>query len=315
MARGEGDCFNPRSPCGERPEALAGRTATIWKFQSTLPVWGATPRIEPWRRGTSSFNPRSPCGERLGWLVSDIRSNQVSIHAPRVGSDCVDMAARYYEAMFQSTLPVWGATTYKKEPGTYIVFQSTLPVWGATGELVRGPLSGTVSIHAPRVGSDSQEKTYCSSGLLRFNPRSPCGERLSPQTQALENPRCFNPRSPCGERRRLWPEENRSWRCFNPRSPCGERRGLRRENWTLRDVSIHAPRVGSDDAQHVIAPVRECFNPRSPCGERRCGTLMYRCVSVFQSTLPVWGATIERIDAQGSSKFQSTLPVWGATHA
>ncbi len=36
--------------------------------------------------------------------------------------------------------------------------------------------------------------------------------------------------------------------------------------------------------------------------------------SVFQSTLPVWGATFpRRFDSRYTFKFQSTLPVWGAT--
>ena len=35
------------------------------------------------------------------------------------------------------------------------LFQSTLPVWGATDALVLVDLAGWVSIHAPRVGSDS----------------------------------------------------------------------------------------------------------------------------------------------------------------
>ena len=34
----------------------------------------------------------------------------------------------------------------------------------------------------------------------------------------------------------------------------------------------------------------------------------------FQSTLPVWGATINNVlSRQNESEFQSTLPVWGAT--
>ena len=55
--------FNPRSPCGERP-LLISVVITSYKFQSTLPVWGATkpvrirPDIQP------NFNPRSPSGER-----------------------------------------------------------------------------------------------------------------------------------------------------------------------------------------------------------------------------------------------------------
>ena len=38
------------------------------------------------------------------------------------------------------------ATTY--------LFQSTLPVWGATDNLSTGIILGRISIHAPRVGSD-----------------------------------------------------------------------------------------------------------------------------------------------------------------
>ena len=101
---------------------------------------------------------------------------------------------------------------------------------------------------------------------------------------------------------------------FNPRSPDGERHGAGR---TARDtgiISIHAPRMGSDE--------------RCPCRTRHPAT--------FQSTLPGWGATRHRktqaalakisIHAPrmgsdlrkcgGSSttmRFQSTLPGWGAT--
>ena len=55
-----------------------------------------------------------------------------------------------------------------------------------------------ISIHAPHAGSDSERQR--NAGLrFDFNPRSPCGERLS---QAFFEDVCndFNPRSPCGER-------------------------------------------------------------------------------------------------------------------
>ena len=80
-----GTDFNPRSPCGERrPEDKMEHL--IRAFQSTLPVWGATPAefyvakhnyisIHAPRVGSdvftpctvassTDFNPRSPCGER-----------------------------------------------------------------------------------------------------------------------------------------------------------------------------------------------------------------------------------------------------------
>ena len=36
-------------------------------------------------------------------------------------------------------------------------------------------------------------------------------------------------------------------------------------------ISIHAPRVGSDDSGYINWPDYQNFNPRSPCGERPAG--------------------------------------------
>ena len=80
-------------------------------------------------------------------------------------------------AVFQSTLPVWGATVIAATPvipreisihaprvgsdsgqstqdGKLQGFQSTLPVWGATSPQGYVSLPARISIHAPRVGSD-----------------------------------------------------------------------------------------------------------------------------------------------------------------
>jgi len=56
------------------------------------------------------------------------------------------------------------------------LFQSTLPVWGATISLRSINPSHPISIHAPRVGSDIATDS-CDSVHTHFNPRSPCGER------------------------------------------------------------------------------------------------------------------------------------------
>ena len=57
------------------------------RFQSTLPVWGAT----------IPSTPASPPAK-------------ISIHAPRVGSDRICFTSTTKTSVFQSTLPVWGAT-------------------------------------------------------------------------------------------------------------------------------------------------------------------------------------------------------------
>ena len=146
------------------------------RFQSTLPVWGATQRR----------------------ICAQIR-HRISIHAPRVGSDCWIHSYEITYCKFQSTLPVWGATggkmPWKESTNDFnprspcgerqcsfgitpneLRFQSTLPVWGATNDVDCLCIRCSISIHAPRVGSDPVRHT---DGRRRcdFNPRSPCGER------------------------------------------------------------------------------------------------------------------------------------------
>ena len=82
----QSEYFNPRSPCGERP----------------VPLCGATSR--------NHFNPRSPCGERHynnGRLKGEWA---ISIHAPHAGSDFNAASLSVYCSIFQSTLPMRGAT-------------------------------------------------------------------------------------------------------------------------------------------------------------------------------------------------------------
>ena len=56
--------------------------------------------------------------------------------------------------LFQSTLPVWGATSGPCVFKADAQFQSTLPVWGATERSAVRRYERGISIHAPRVGSD-----------------------------------------------------------------------------------------------------------------------------------------------------------------
>lgn len=73
--------------------------------------------------------------------------------------------------------------------------------------------------------------------------------------------------------------------------PCGATRhgfGL----WLDADVSIHAPRAGSDPVRaHCVLHTRPRFNPRPPHGERLSGLVGIVINSKFQSTLPARGAT------------------------
>ena len=60
------------------------------------------------------FNPRSPCGERHELAATFADGSMISIHAPRVGSDKAILTSLRAMVIFQSTLPVWGATVKKR---------------------------------------------------------------------------------------------------------------------------------------------------------------------------------------------------------
>ena len=101
-----------------------------------------------------------------------------------------------------------------------------------------------ISIHAPRVGSDS-EWFAAASCKKYFNPRSPCGERPEGYGRGGQQAGDFNPRSPCGER----PAEDDgavSGEIFQSTLPVWGATVGKCQMVLHFTISIHAPRVGSD---------------------------------------------------------------------
>ena len=145
-----------------------------------------------------------------------------------------------------------------------------------------------ISIHAPHAGSDRPASSTLATAL-DFNPRSPCGERHDQQMGGIS------------------PEE------FQSTLPM---RGATTDVYRHQpptDISIHAPHAGSDLAQGGRKPRQRDFNPRSPCGERRKTDMIESKPIIFQSTLPMRGATRASTRTRRWCIFQSTLPMRGAT--
>ena len=231
--------FNPRSPHGER------RDANLPHVLAAL-----------------NFNPRSPHGERHGGSRLREGKENISIHAPRTGSDPRSARKPPESARFQSTLPARGATMcISSTRSAAFVFQSTLPARGATV-----PASSAVST-----------TNY-------FNPRSPHGERPRTTSTSAASTN-FNPRSPHGERLCGCPLELIR-RYFNPRSPHGERPRPLRGRTALLHISIHAPRTGSDINFRALSLLMQNFNPRSPHGERRVHHARASCQRHFNPRSP-----------------------------
>ena len=140
------------------------------------PRVGSDPGAGTFLAGRRDFNPRSPCGERRACPEQQNVVHVISIHAPRVGSDRNGLACGLSDRNFNPRSPCGERPSFFSSSILFRIFQSTLPVWGATAK--RGRLAGflRISIHAPRVGSDGCWQCR-QAGFGYFNPRSPCGER------------------------------------------------------------------------------------------------------------------------------------------
>ena len=85
----------------------------------------------------------------------------ISIHAPRAGSDIPQTMGGMSPAIFQSTLPVRGATTSLPQRQGHRGISIHAPRAGSD-EYAGSDLDKrmTISIHAPRAGSDSENSDH-----------------------------------------------------------------------------------------------------------------------------------------------------------
>ena len=169
----------------------------------------------------------------------------ISIHAPRTGSD-----------------PCSGVDIWLREISIHA------PRTGSDDFLkCRVVVEVVISIHAPRTGSDVREADV-DGQLLDFNPRSPHGERqlFRPFLHAF----ClFQSTLPARGATSASCLEQFDFEEFQSTLPARGATGRSKMTTLTRDISIHAPRTGSDlDVSELTG-----------------GSL------TFQSTLPARGAT------------------------
>ena len=148
-------------------------------------------------------------------------STAISIHAPRGGSDFCGAKNLRRRFIFQSTLPVGGATAFNQLSADERKFQSTLPVGGATQRRRTCIHLVLISIHAPRGGSDVNALVVLAT-LWYFNPRSPWGERHRELIKSILSMK------------------------FQSTLPVGGATGRISSAASFTGISIHAPRGGSD---------------------------------------------------------------------
>ena len=193
--------------------------------------------------------------------------------------------------------------------------------------------SSTISIHAPRTGSDCSTSSVPSSPI-RFQSTLPArgatfvavfrerGDLISihaPRTGSDQSATrragagaYFNPRSPHGER---LPFDFSSIGIvpFQSTLPARGATTYKCPDCGATVISIHAPRTGSDNRPACEICCAAHFNPRSPHGERPQRVEIILGNERFQSTLPARGATYLGECLGTEILFQSTLPARGAT--
>ena len=200
---------------------VTSRESALCPFQSTLPARGATAQQAMQKTG-----------------------EEISIHAPRTGSD---MARR------------------AKRPGARNI-SIHAPRTGSDADAAQWRAARNISIHAPRTGSDGVNAAHVGI-YLDFNPRSPHGERRQLQTP-ITTISYFNPRSPHGERHSIYDKPYFVYQFQSTLPARGATKGTI-QNRLNSIISIHAPRTGSDSVNSAEKNIGvKDFNPRSPHGER-----------------------------------------------
>ena len=192
-----------------------------WNFNPRSPH-GERPRAFPSVLHPDNFNPRSPHGERR--LVSSVKASRYPFQSTlpaRGATEALDALVMERE-QFQSTLPARGATGFRRTSRCAGIFQSTLPARGATKSISDKKSPRYISIHAPRTGSDRADRAGYV-GAENFNPRSPHGERRFSNSWGSSKLITFQSTLPA------------RGATYNPI-----------ENYDRIEISIHAPRTGSD---------------------------------------------------------------------
>ena len=188
----------------------------------------------------------------------------ISIHTPLAGSDMPPVTAGL-NRLFQSTLPLRGATStrYPRHPRNR--FQSTLPLRGATRGRTGARLHRSISIHTPLAGSDPILSDRNDMYLI-FQSTLPLRGATQSEHRGLRI-RNFNPHSPCGERPVALLDELIE-HLFQSTLPLRGATGRALVASGVERISIHTPLAGSDNLSTVSWKAVPYFNPHSPCGER-----------------------------------------------
>ena len=195
----------------------------------------------------------------------------ISIHTPLAGSDAAFRMRLASSTVFQSTLPLRGATKRVWASNNLEIFQSTLPLRGATLDLTLASAGVDISIHTPLAGSD---RPYTSSPKysLLFQSTLPLRGATAEQLLRLQT-NSFQSTLPLRGATRVHVRDAvLDLDVISIHTPlAGSDKKFLTAPYAYI-ISIHTPLAGSDLPAGARTVSATNFNPHSPCGERRCSS-------------------------------------------
>ena len=171
-----------------------------------------------------------------------------------------------------------------------LTFQSTLPLRGATLDSSRTPRSSMISIHTPLAGSDAlpSPSSTCPSKFQSTLPLRGATRRVHHRRAK----RSISIHTPLAGSDLMLTDGTENTDQFQSTLPLrGATVATTARRHKRHSISIHTPLAGSDRtgwARRIATPY---FNPHSPCGERPLPEDVRERPLIFQSTLPLRGAT------------------------
>ena len=151
----------------------------LYNISTHAPLAGRDP-LDIKRYITGFISTHAPLAGRDGAVSGHAELwPKISTHAPLAGRD-VQSAMAYLEAEISTHAPLAGRDLLpqplRPQPKR---FQPTRPLRGATGGIDNMKRQLQISTHAPLAGRDGVQSAMVYMEVEDFNPRAPCGARLS----------------------------------------------------------------------------------------------------------------------------------------
>ena len=160
--------FNPRTPCGVRPEAIL-RLNTLPSYFNPRTPCGVRQRVLHAGKAVLHFNPRTPCGVRRNLIY--LLSASFTHFNPRTPCGVrLDPTFHRYKLKISIHAPLAGCDQENRRALRYLPISIHAPLAGCdAGDAAALTSCAAISIHAPLAGCDARNNRFDFSSLISIH--------------------------------------------------------------------------------------------------------------------------------------------------